>query len=122
MDQSDELEPTEELLDLIFAALDHGIDSVRTSDGPLTPFLMAQGEGKPSLQRFVADTLDRSREMAQEAGVHLPAEVRCYAITCDGYLPTEEERFDAIIVEAAECGQPAGFIFAQRYRRRHGKR
>jgi hypothetical protein len=106
MDQSDELEPTEELLDLIFFALDHGIESVRASGGPLRPFLMAKGEGKPLLRRFVTESLDRGREMVQDAADRLPPEVRWYAIACDGCLPTEKERFDAIIVEAAERGQP----------------
>jgi hypothetical protein len=117
-----ELEPGERLLELINLALDHGIDSVRASGGPLTPFLMTQGRGKPALRRFVTGSLERSREMAQEAAGQLPKRTTLYAMASDGYLSTGKGRVDAILVEAGERKQATGFLFAQRYRPQRGKR
>jgi hypothetical protein len=110
-----EPQPTPELFELIRFALDHGIESVKGS-GPLIPFLLSTGTGRPTLQRFVADSLDRSREMVQEAADKLAADVERYAIAIDGYLRSETgERQDAILVEAGQRGEPRAFLFAQRY-------
>jgi hypothetical protein len=118
----EEPEPSEELLDLIFAALEVGVETVRATNSGMHPFLMTPGDGKPAYTRFVDESIQRCIEMAQKAASELPAGVPAYAIAIDGYLPTEEEKFDAIIVEAAERGQSVGFVFAQRYRpAREGK-
>jgi hypothetical protein len=83
---------------------------------PLIPFLLSTGSGRPTLQRFVADSSDRSREMAAEAASMLPADVNLYAFAIDGILRDENERQqDAIIVEAGQRGQAVAFLFAQRY-------
>jgi hypothetical protein len=108
-------QPSPELLELILFALDHGIDAVREG-GPLVPFLLTTGSGRPTLARFVADSLDRSREMVAEAASRLPADVNLYAFAVDGFLRGESgERRDAIIVEAGQRGAPAAFLFAQLY-------
>jgi len=119
---SDEHEPSDQLLDLIFAALDVGIDTVRTTNGGMHPFLMTPGDDKPAFTRFVGDSMEDCVRMAHETAGQLPDDVPAYAIAADGYLPTDEEKFDAIIVEAAERGDPVGFVFAQRYRPAKGKR
>ncbi len=111
-----ELEPSDALLDLIFAALDVGIETVRATNGGMHPFVVTPGDGKPAYTRFVDDSMEQCIKMAQRAASELPTEVSAYAIAIDGYLPTAEEKFDAVIVEAAERGQAVGFVFAQRYR------
>jgi hypothetical protein len=109
-------QPSNSLLELILFALDHGIESIK-GGGPLIPFLLSTGTGRPTLQRFVADSLDRSRQMAQEAADKLPGDVNLYALAIDGQLRGESaEREDAILVEAGERGNPTAFVFAQRYR------
>ena len=108
--------PSPELLELILFALDHGIESVR-GGGVLVPFLLTTGSGRPTLARFVADSLDRSREMVAEAAGKLSADVNLYAFAVDGYLRGETgQPQDAIIVEAGQRGESAAFLFAQTYR------
>src|SRR5688572_25161813 len=109
--------PGPELWQLILFALDHGLESVR-GGGPLVPFLLSTGSGRPTLQRFVADSLDRSREMAAAAASSLPPDVQLYAFAVDGYLRSEAEAGqpqDAIIVEAGQRGGAAAFLFTQTY-------
>jgi hypothetical protein len=111
-------EPSPELLELILFALDHGIESVR-GGGPLVPFLLTTGGERPTLARFVADSLDRSREMVTAAASQLPADVRMYAFALDGYLRDDSgQRRDAIIVEAGQRGAAVAFLFAQTYQPR----
>jgi hypothetical protein len=109
-------QPSPELLELIFFALDHGIESVR-GGGSLVPFLLTTGSGRPTLARFVADSLERSREMVAEAASKLPPDVNLYAFAIDGYLRGEtDDPLDAIIVEAGQRGAPVAYLFAQTYR------
>lgn len=109
-------QPSPELLELILFALDHGIESVR-GGGALVPFLLTTGSGRPTLARFVADSLERCREMVAEAASKLPADVNLYAFAVDGYLRGETgDPTDAIIVEAGQRGAPAACLFAQTYR------
>ena len=121
-------EPSPELLELILFALDHGIESVR-GGGPLVPFLLTTGSGRPTLARFVADSLDRSREMVAAAASKLPADVNLYAFALDGYLRGESDqrgdsagglRSDAIIVEGGQRGAAVAFLFAQMYQAKEG--
>jgi hypothetical protein len=108
-------QPSPELLELILFALDHGIESVR-GGGALVQFLLTTGSGRPTLARFVADSLDRSREMVAAAASSLPADVNLYAFAIDGLLRGETgQPHDAIIVEAGQRGMPTAFLFAQTY-------
>lgn len=111
-------EPTENLMELVFLALDHGIDSVR-SGSPLIPFFMTEGDEK-KLQRFAAERLEEGVAKAQEAASSLDAATQAYAIAHDGYITVEGTKYDAILVEAAERGSPTGFVFAQRCRPKKG--
>lgn len=115
MAASPSLRPSPDLLELILFALDHGIESVR-GGAALVPFLLTTGSGRPTLARFVADSLDRSREMVAEAANQLPADVNLYAFAVDGYLRGESDQpQDAIIVEAGQRGDSAALIFSQTY-------
>jgi hypothetical protein len=115
MSESEPQRPSQPLLELIFYALRHGCESVRAGGG-LVPFLLTTGAGRPTLQRFVADSLDRSREMAREAADALPDSVERYAIALDGFLRDGNKHQEAIVVEAGERSQPTAFQFAQAYR------
>ena len=107
------MEPSAELLELILFALDHGIESVR--GGGMIPFLATMGK-RPTLQRFVADSADRGREMAEQAASNLATDVNLYALAVDGYLRGETgEEQDAILVEAGQRGGETAFLFAQTY-------
>jgi hypothetical protein len=109
------LEMSEKFADLVFMALDHGVDSVR-SGGPLIPFLVTERGGERTLQRFVAERLEQGEAHGRQILARLPAEVTAYAFAYDGFLTIEGTKVDAIFVEASERGRPAGVRMAQRYK------
>ena len=109
-----EVPPSDQLLDLVFAALDHGIESVQEG-GPLIPFALTEGSDGRNLTRFVAETLEEGQQQARSHLRGQGATARA-AIAYDGYLTVDGERSDAVLVEGHERGQAASVTFAQRYR------
>ena len=107
-----------ELSDLIFFALDHGVDSVRTSGGPLVPFVVhaASARTNKKLARFAAEQLELGVESARRYASNLSeAEAKYCVIAYDGFLTVQGKRWDAVFVEASEQGQQ-GVVLAQRYK------
>ena len=115
MPDSEDIEMSEKFADLVFLALDHGVESVRDSGGPLIPFVIIEQGDKRGIQRFVTDRLEEGPERAREAIVASPPSVTAYALAYDGYITIEGTKYDAILVEASERGRPAGVLMAQRY-------
>jgi hypothetical protein len=111
-------EPSESLMELIFLALDHGIDCVK-EEGSLIAFLIEESQDR-TLHRFVTDRIEAGLVKAQQFAGSLDANTKKYAIGYDGYITIEGTKYDAILVEAAERGAPTGFRFAQRYRPKKG--
>jgi hypothetical protein len=108
-----EIPASDELMDLVFVALDHGIESV-AAGGPLIPFAVVETADGRDLVRFAAETLEEGQAQAR---THVRrADSLRVAIAHDGYLTVEGERSDAILVEAQERGQSNCVVFAQRYR------
>ncbi len=105
---------SQQLTDLLFAALDHGVDSVR-GGGNLVPFVLYQRGKERLLDRYVADTLEDSLRQARRAASSLPPDVSSYAIAYAGLITLTGKKQDAIMVEAGERGRPQGVKFAQRY-------
>ena len=100
-------------MELVFLALDHGIDSV-TEGGPLIPFALMETSDGRELTRFAPGTLEAGQALARE---HVRAAgVDRAAIAYDGYLTVQGDRADAVFVEAQERGQNDSIVFAQRYR------
>ena len=106
---------SEKFADLVFLALDHGIDSVRASGGPLIPFIVVEQDGKRELHRFATERLEEGQQRAREAIAASPQTATAYAMAYDGYITVQGVKFDAILVEASERGRPAGVRMAQRY-------
>ena len=115
MSESDQCEMSQQFADLVFFALDHGVESVRDSGGPLIPFLVLEQDGKRDLHRFAASRLEEGERQAREAIMASPAAVTAYALAYDGFITVQGVRTDAILVEASERGRPAGVRMAQRY-------
>lgn len=108
-----EIPASEELIEVVFAALDHGIESVRDG-GPVIPFVLAERAGGRDLTRFAAETLEEAHAQArQHAG---SSDADRVVVAYDGYLTVAGERSDAVFVEAQERGSESSVIFAQRYR------
>ena len=118
MAQSDPLEMSQQFADLVFLALDHGVESVRDSGGPLIPFVVFEQDGKRDLHRFATERLEEGQQRAREAIAAFPPSVTAYALAYDGFITIQGSKADAILVEASERGRPAGVRMAQRYRPR----
>ena len=115
MPESNDIQMSEKFATLVFLALDHGVDSVRASGGPLIPFIVVEQDGKRELRRFVAERLEEGQQRAREAVAALPPSATAYALAYDGYITVQGTKFDAILVEASERSRPAGVRMAQRY-------
>jgi hypothetical protein len=102
----------EALMDVAFAALDHGVDSIEHG-GPLIPFVMtATGEGR-SLQRFVADDFRDAVEQARGSVRGTDADIA--AIAYEAFVNIDGERADAVIVEFYERGGAHTGLLGQRF-------
>jgi hypothetical protein len=108
------LEMSQQFADLVFLALDHGIDSIRAG-GPLIPFIVIERAGERTLQRFAAERLEQGEAQARQALASLPLDVAADAFAYDGFITVEGTKTDAILVEASERGRAAGIRMAQRY-------
>lgn len=109
-------EISNETADLLFAALDHGIDSVR-GGGPLVPFVIRESGGERVLARFVHETLEGGiAEAVAAIRANPPGEGERCVLTYDGYLTAPDGiRSDAIFAEALEADGTVT-VMAQRYR------
>ncbi len=113
---NEEEETSIEFNDLMFAALDHGTDSIKEAAGPLIPFVMIiTGGGERKLRRFVTDQLEEGVEAARNFVEEEKSDIEIYAIAWDGYLTLEGQKWDAILVEVGERIKEHGILLVQRY-------
>jgi len=106
-------------MDLVSLALDHGIESVKASGGPLTPFAVTEGE-KRELHRFALEQLEDALAKARDFVDKANQEIIFYAIAHDGFITVEGKKHDAILVEGGERGTLKALLFAQRYEPKKG--
>lgn len=105
----------ETLMELMFTGLDHGIDSVKDSGGPLVPFLLTEKDGEKKLARFVTDRLEEGPVLARKQLVE-QADLADFAVVAyDGYVTIEGTKFDAVMVEGYDKNDAIGYVLAQRY-------
>jgi hypothetical protein len=107
-----ELLSDEALMDVAFAALDHGVDSIEHG-GPLIPFVMtATGEDR-ALRRFVADDF---RDAVEQARGSLPGtDADKVALAYEAFVTIGGERADAVIVEFFQRGDAHSGLLGQRF-------
>ncbi len=103
------MEQNVKLNDLMFKALDHGVDSV-SGGGDLVPFVMTEN----NLQRFVASTLEESKEQAEKFLISLRDEPVA-ALAYGGYLTTEGKKFSTVFVKVFDLNEDKGILLVQRY-------
>jgi hypothetical protein len=108
-----------DLLDIVDAALDHGIRSV-DGGGTLIPFVIHEEGGDWTLHRFVAVTLEEGVDRAREFAWHSGPTTTRIALTYDGYLTVDGVRRDAIFVQVQAAGTTTSDLFAQQYEHRDG--
>jgi hypothetical protein len=108
--------PSEQLVDLAFFALDHGIKSVAASNGPLIPFaIIESGDGKRVLMRFT--TGQNPEEARHHARAHVAQTTDCvrYAVVADGIVTEQNARMPVVMAEVGQRGDLHGFSFIQRF-------
>ena len=85
MSTSKQIEMSKKFADLVFLALDHGVESIRDGNGPLIPFVIFEQDGKRELHRYAAERLEDCARHAREAIASLPSNVTAYAFAYDGF-------------------------------------
>lgn len=111
-----EITTSQELMDLIFTGLDHGVDSIRDGGGPLIPFVMTKTDEELDMKRFVGETLEESVEQATNYLIGLTEKPDLAIIVYDGLLTIEGTKYDAIMVDGYDKFDPTAYCFAQRYK------
>ena len=104
-----------ELMDLMFAAVDHAVGSIADAGGPMTPFVLCAEGDKVGLHRFVAATVEEGLDHAREFIKHVGPEITQVALAYDGYVTVDDVRTDAVLVDVQAAGTPTSDVFAQRY-------
>lgn len=104
-----------ELMDVMFAALDHAVGSIAHAGGPMTPFVLCAEGDRAELHRFVAATVEEGLERAREFVQSLGPEISQVALAYDGYVTIDDVRSDAVMIEVQAAGTPTSDVFAQRY-------
>jgi hypothetical protein len=106
---------SEPAADLAFFALDHAVASIQPR-GPLIPFVMVELDGKRSLHRFIADTLEAGLAQAKSFAKAQLDSCERLVIAFDGFVTIEGVRTDAIYVDAFERAAVQGVRLFQRYK------
>lgn len=102
-------------MDFMFSGLDHGIDSISESGGPLIPFIMTQTGEKKELKRFVSEKYEEGVSTAEKTLEKMTVKPDFGLVAFDGFITWEEKKYDTIIVRAFDKTQDEGFEFCQRY-------
>lgn len=110
-----------ELAELAIFALNHALRSIEDSEGMLVPFVMTDNEEEGrSLHRFVANSMEQSRQRARDWVGEASPSVSRYAFAWDGYVRVDDVKWDAVFVEAGGRVLPHGMLLCQRYRPGNG--
>jgi hypothetical protein len=109
-----DIQVSERLMDLIFAAVDEALNALRGEQG-LNPFLLLLTKGGYVLQRFNGDTLSAQIDKAYYTLKKQNADTLAYALVYDAVVTVDERDTDAVMVEAGEREYTIGVRFVQRY-------
>lgn len=107
------IDASDYLMDLIFQALEHGIDSLRARN--MTPFVITVEGGARTLRRFIKPTAAEALDAAADWVADQPPETTHYALGYEIVLTVEGADVDAVLVEGGQRGQSDAYLFAQRY-------
>jgi hypothetical protein len=113
------IEVSEWLMDLVFAALEEGLIPLRAGQ-ELRPFLLLLTKGGYVLQRFNGATMSECLDKAYTTLQNQDEDTRAYALVYDGVITIEGRDYDAVIVEAAQREHANGVRFVQRYQPKTG--
>lgn len=104
------------LVEIALTAMSHAFRSLETGEGPMSPFVMtdSDSEGR-AIYRFEAKSLGHALDSAQIWLETADDEVCRYAFAWDGYITVDDEKWDALFVEAGNRTLPHGMLLCQRY-------
>lgn len=105
-----------ELVEMALLAMSHAFRNIETGEGPLMPFVItdSDSEGR-AIYRFEANSLGHALDSAQVWLEGADDEVSRYAFAWDGYITLDDEKWDALFVEAGDRTLPHGMLLCQRY-------
>ena len=121
MTTSDLQQDAHDLAGLAVFALNLAFRSIEDGEGMLVPFVMTdtENEGR-GLHRFVADSMEQSRQRARDWVGEAGPSVSRYAFAWDGYVKVDDIKWDAVFVEAGDRALPHGMLLCQRYHPENG--
>jgi len=103
----------EPIYELVREAIDLAIRCVDTGE-TLVPFLMTEGEPGAVIS-IPGASADEVLAIAQKTVNDFDARTKAFAFAYDGFIRIEDERTDAIYVEASYAGSHHIYVFVQRY-------
>lgn len=106
------------LVELMFSAIDHGINSVKDSSTPLIPFMITEHNKKKELKRFVSKNPEDGLIQARKYLRELKNQPEFAVIAFDGYLNMDNIKYNAVIVEGYDKNDSATYLVAQRYQQK----
>lgn len=110
-----------DLAELAVFALNLAFRGIEDGESMLVPFVMTDTEGDGrTLHRFVADSMEQSRQRARDWVGEAGPSVFRYAFAWDGYVTLDDVKWDAVFVEAGDRLLPHGMLLCQRYRPENG--
>ena len=96
-------------------ALDHGVESIKIKGkGPLVPFIVTEVNGEKEVIRFFTNHLE---DGLSEAIRYLKDERKSHfaVLVYDGFLPLNDQKFNAVIVRGYDRADTIGYTLGQRY-------
>lgn len=109
------VEPSDELMAAVWEAVEHGMDMIQVSGGPLRPFLF-QWRGKERKQSvLMGESMEDSVAMGKEIARDADERVDGCVLAWDGYVTIAGARSDALSFQAYERGDTVSHLLVQRY-------
>ncbi len=116
---------------LTSAALEQGLEAATRSKDDFAPFALVDAGGDGALKvgaggdladRPLDEQVEGLREVIRRAASQPGATCRAAAIVYDTFLTLDDERTDAVVVEAYEAEQLGGVLVGMRYTPKRGLR
>ncbi|MEQ8879515.1 MAG: hypothetical protein RLQ12_07790 [Cyclobacteriaceae bacterium] len=105
----------EKLVDLMLEGIDHGVESIKGGNGPLIPFSITETNGEKKIIRFVTERLEEGLEKGKES-IKNNLESELAVLVYDGYLTTDNIKYDAILVIGFDRTDNVAYLIGQKYK------
>lgn len=113
---SEESTISNQVEDLVIEAIGIALTDLSAS-GQLLPFVVSVTNGEKTLHRCVAETFEEAERKARNHADVQRRAAECVVLIFDGVVSEDTTRHEAVIAEAFEATEDAGYRFAQLYKR-----